>query len=210
MKVFTFFADVEDKDRVAEMALIELWSESWKRQGWQPIVLNDSSLDRDESTRTLMRHFERLPSQNRRNLDRWCYARWLAVAQQGGGFMSDYDVINYSFAPREAGALTTYDRWIPCLVSGTAAEFFRAVKWFAEEPVPIFSKLRKLHTSDMLILQRRQAEFRQLRECVEFELDGWESAPAVHFSNRGMKARALMPRHIGIQKIRPLPDDIAR
>ena len=202
MRVFTFFAPVENKDQAEELALIELWKTSWAAQGWEPIVLGPSNLDENETTKRLVCHFGRLPTQNRRGLDLWCYVRWLAVAQQGGGFMSDYDVINYHFQPREVGALTTYDRWIPCLVSGTAQEFLRTVEWFAREPVSFLSFFRKAHTSDMLILQRRQSEFVQLRECVEFEVEGWETAAAVHYSNRGMKKQGLMPRHLGIQKVR--------
>lgn len=206
MKVFTFYSPVEGKKENEELALIQLWKRSWEALGWEPTVLNYESLNFDDELNALVRKFKKLPSINRYNLDYWCYLRWVAVAQQGGGFMCDYDVINYGFAPREIGPLTTYDRYVPCLVSGTSAEFMRAVGWFANQKVGFFSRfVAHAHTSDMLILKDHQSEFIQGSECVEYGLSGWETAPTVHFCNRVMKPSDFMPRHEHIERLRPLP-----
>ncbi len=205
MKVFTFFSPVEGKREREELSLIELWKKSWSAMGWEPVVLGYESLNFDAELQALVRKFKKLPSINKHNLDYWCYLRWVAVFQQGGGFMSDYDVINYAFEPRAAGALTAYDRYVPCLVSGTAAEFRRAIGWFATQQTGVFWKLiAHAHTSDMLIMKQHQAEFAQSGECVEYGVPGWESAPAVHFCNRVMKPSELMPRHEHIERLRPL------
>jgi hypothetical protein len=206
MKVFTFYQPVDGKDAAAEEDLIALWSRSWELRGWTPVVLGQSSIPDTLENRRIVSELKTLPSQNKKHLDLWCYLRWLAVAEQGGGVMSDYDVINYDFQPFEVGALTTWDRWIPCLVSGTRDEFLRVVNWFRAERRPWWSRLRAGHTSDMLILQAHQADLVMRRDCVEYDLHGWETAKAVHFSNRGMKAAGRMPRHVCIPQMRSLSE----
>jgi hypothetical protein len=206
MKVFTFYSPVEGKKEREELALIDLWKRSWQAQGWEPTVLGYESLTFDDELNELVRRFKKLPSINRYNLDYWCYLRWVAVAQQGGGVMSDYDVINYSFQPREVGPLTTYDRYVPCLVSGSREEFMRAVGWFANQKMGLLSRfLAHAHTSDMLILKNHQSEFTQLAECIEYGVPGWDTAPTVHYCNRVMKPSDFMPRHEHIERLRPLP-----
>jgi len=208
MKVFTFFSNVPGKNADEEKALIELWKETWQQQGWEPTVLDETSVPDSPENRKRIAHFRKLPSRNKQNLDLWCYLRWLAVAEQGGGFMSDYDVINYSFAPREPGKLTTFDRWIPCLVGGTRDEFLRVVDWFQQERPGLLDRWKGMHISDMLILQAHRGEFIEKNECVEYDLEGWKSAPAVHYSNRGMKRDGYTPRHLHIPELRNFPADV--
>ncbi len=206
MKVFTFYDAVDGKREPDELALIDLWKRSWSAMGWEPTLLSGGSLSATPESRRLRDRLNKLPSVNKRNLDLWCYLRWLAVAERGGGFMADYDVINYAFVPRPPGRLTTHERFVPCVVSGTAAEFRRAVEWFAEQKVSwIERNFRFAHTSDMLVMKARQSEFDQTTECVEYGEAGWESAPLVHYCNRAMKPGNLMPRHRHIEKLRPLP-----
>ncbi|MGC1480315.1 MAG: hypothetical protein WA771_07415 [Chthoniobacterales bacterium] len=207
MKVFTFYSPVEGKRERDELALIDLWKQSWEALGWEPVVLGYESLDFDEELEEMARELKKLPSINKHNLDYWCYLRWIAVAQQGGGFMSDYDVINYSFEPREAGELTIYDRYVPCMVSGTRDEFLRAIRWFADERPKWWQVFRSdAHTSDMLILKKHESGFKQGEACVEYGVEGWATAPAVHFCNRVMKPTALLPRHEHIDRLRKLPE----
>lgn len=204
MKVFTFFSEVQGKEAEEEAALIALWRKSWERRGWEPVVLDQSAVPNTAENRRRIRHFRGLPSRNKRNLDLWCYLRWLAVAEQGGGFMCDYDVMNYAFEPRKPGPLTTYDRWIPCLVSGSREEFLRVVEWFTRQRIGVVERLKGSHISDMLILQAHRGEFIEGKDCVEYDLEGWKTAPAVHYSNRGMKRDGFQPRHEYIPRLRPL------
>jgi hypothetical protein len=204
-KVFTFYASVEGKHEQEELDLIDLWKESWSQAGWEPIVLGQGSLIYDAESLEILNRVRQLPSINRKFLDYWCYARWLAVAQQGGGFMSDYDVINYSFAPRPADKLTTYDRHVPCLVSGDASEFRRALDWFLQHRTTFLQRLTgRMHASDMVILQKHRAKFMQSATCREYAQPGWEEAEVVHYSNHSMKPRGYVPRHTWIPQLRAL------
>jgi hypothetical protein len=185
---------------------VKLWQESWEANGWEAIVLDESSVRVDQEVSRMLLAYRDLPSINRRKLDYYCYVRWLAVAQAGGGFMCDYDVVNYGFTPRPAGRLALYERSVPCLVSGTAAEYERVARFFAAYAVAPDDRLQgKLHVSDMMILTKNTWMFESLAGCAEFGRPGWESAGAVHFSNLSMKSRSLVPRHDHIPSLRPFP-----
>lgn len=204
MKVYTFLGPVRGKSELEELALVELWKRSWGALGWEPVVLSRESLAQDSETKRLLRKFAGLPSRNKRHLDMWCYARWLAVAQQGGGFMCDYDVMNYSIEPRAFGKLTCHSGVVPCLMSGSSSEFMRAVGWFDEqEAAPLWKFWDKRgHISDMLILQNKENTIIKSFECINYGENGWEAAPAVHYSNFAMKPKAYMPRHEWIPELR--------
>ena len=205
MKIFTFLGPVSGKSRRAELALAELWTNSWRANGWDPVILTPDSISRDAESCRLLNKFSRLPSRNKQNLDTWCYARWLAVAQHGGGFMCDYDVINYGFPPTASGPLTIHSGIVPCLVSGETSEFLRAVAWFDALPMPKWRLWgRGSHISDMLIVSQRRGECMQNLDCVEFGAPGWEDARAVHFSNFSMTPGGYQPRHEWIPRLRPL------
>lgn len=204
--VYTFCAPIDGKIPEHEAALVELWRESWTANGWEAVVLDESSVQVNDEVARMLLAFRELPSINRRKLDYYCYVRWLAVAQAGGGFMCDYDVVNYGFRPRPAGKLTLYERSVPCLVSGTAAEYERVARFFAAYEVEADDRLQgRAHVSDMMILTKNAWMFQSETGCAEFGRPGWETAGTVHFSNLSMKPRSLVPRHEHIPELREFP-----
>ncbi|MDD5198737.1 MAG: hypothetical protein PHC88_02960 [Terrimicrobiaceae bacterium] len=204
--VYTFCAPIHGKIPEHEAALVDLWRESWTANGWEAVVLDESSVAVDEEVARMLLAYRALPSINRKKLDYYCYVRWLAVAQAGGGFMCDYDVVNYGFRPRPVGKMALYERSVPCLVSGTAAEYERVARFFAAYSVASDDRLQgKPHVSDMMILTKNTWMFEQSQGCAEYGRPGWEAAGAVHFSNLSMKSRSHVPRHEHIPKLRPFP-----
>jgi hypothetical protein len=204
--VYTFCAPIHGKIPEHEAALVDLWRDSWSANGWEAIVLDESSVQVDQEVAKMLLAYRALPSINRKKLDYYCYVRWLAVAQAGGGFMCDYDVINYGFRPRPVGNLALYERSVPCLVSGTAAEYERVARLFAAYEVMPDDRLQgKPHVSDMMIVTKNTWLFEQAEGCAEFGRPGWETAGAVHFSNLSMKSRSFVPRHEHIPNLRPFP-----
>lgn len=204
MKVFTYYVPIAGKPQDEEIALIDLWKKSWALRGWEPVVLDESNLPDDPDAKKLMRAFKKQPTRLRPGMAYASFARWLAVAAQGGGFMCDYDVMNYSFMPHPVGEITVYERHVPCLVSGTRDEFLRICRLFADYKADAADRVGWWKcTSDMKVLIRRPEAFSQRRDCAEYFLPGWESAAAVHFSNFAMKPRGYTPRHLHIESLRP-------
>lgn len=105
--------------------------------------------------------------------------------------------------PREVGAMTVYERHVPCLVSGTREEFMRICHLFADYRADSADRVGwQKDTSDMKILIRCPEAYIQKRDCVEYCLPEWDDASAVHFSNFAMKPRGCMPRYSCIESLR--------
>ena len=100
MKVYTFYGQKESHHFPSE-DLVEYWYESWKQAGWHPQVLGSVDIQRTKFTNLFMERVRELPTVNSNMFELWCYSRWLALQQAGGGVMSDYDVINYGLPPQE-------------------------------------------------------------------------------------------------------------
>lgn len=203
MKVFTYYVPIKGKPQDDEIALIEVWEKSWALRGWTPVVLGEEHVPDDPEARKLKRAFQKQPTRLKPGMAYSWYVRWLAVAALGGGFMCDYDVINYAFEPREVGAMTVYERHVPCLVSGTREECMRICHLFADYRADSADRVGwRKDTSDMKILIRCPEAYIQKRDCVEYCLPEWEDASAVHFSNFAMKPRGCMPRYSCIESLR--------
>lgn len=203
MKVYCFLGPVKGKARREEESLIALWKHSWASHGWEPIVLTPESMRMDDQTKSRLKKYARLPSRNKPRLDMWCYARWVAVAQQGGGFMSDYDVMNHGFYPRQFGELICHGGTVPCLVSGSADQYYRVISWFddlKERSVWRFWE-KQPHISDMLVIVQKQREITTAQDCINYSEPGWEKSLAVHYSNFVMNPKGYTPRHEWIPKI---------
>jgi len=98
---------------------------------------------------------------NNREYEFACFIRHLAMANVGGGWFSDYDVVPLELpacaAPSNGGAFTTHEGFVPALVSASAAEYLRVTQLLGSIPwshhPKIFSNDGKPHVSDMLALQ---------------------------------------------------------
>ena len=205
MNIYTYFIPIPGKSDNEEMALIRLWQESWRLQGWNPIILSEENLPKDKAFASMLRKFRRKPTTMKPGLSYSWFCRWLAVAEQGGGFMCDYDVINYSFQPNEFKNLTIYSGAVPCLVSGSKDEFLRMCKIFAEYRFDWKDRVGWwFDTSDMKIIMKRPGTYIPKFDCIEHGQPNWETAPTVHYSNFAMKPKGYMPRHEWIPKLRSL------
>jgi len=109
---------------------LSAWQQAWRRAGWATRVLtvedaktaaNFSQFHHDLATK--------VPLGSNRMYDYHCYMRYLAMAEAGGGWMSDYDVIPTWFPPDtdlpNDGRFTSYQNHVPALLSGTQEEWYR-------------------------------------------------------------------------------------
>lgn len=92
-KMYTYFASV--KALHPEPELLQKWKRSWAKAGWDAEILTEEDARAHPQWPKLHLALRRLPSSNPTGYDAACYFRWLAVAARGGGWLSDYDVLNY-------------------------------------------------------------------------------------------------------------------
>lgn len=178
--VYTYFDP--DVNFPHQREIITLWSKSWTNHGWHPRII------RSHKAQPGYQEFENrvdcFPTVNKREYERACYLRWFELWRLGGGFMTDYDVINFGFKPRAPkGPVEILDRtYVPCAVMCNAAGA-SAIKNRIYNYVP---RPDEKHISDMTIFKTMfdgQAWGPAGQEVVEYGCENWDKAPLVHFSS---------------------------
>ena len=193
--VYCYFSSYQEEHHDDNVAMIRHWRRSWGKNGWNAIVLTEADAKSHPFYHEVTRALFRLPTTNHHLYELACYHRWLAVAHRGGGWMCDYDVVNYGFKPIPIQSdLTIWeshdnrDDVVPSLVSGTMAGFLHAAMAFAlvdvNEVIGIGHGVAQ-HTSDMLVLQKMaQRDFFNISPTViQYGHPGWENAHLIHYSH---------------------------
>jgi hypothetical protein len=178
--------------------LLRLWEASWRRKGWNPVVLDRKVAQESIRYRNFLKAISRLPSANDKAYEQACFLRHLAMSVVGGGVLSDYDCMNQSFTPEQAGAflkdevrfLEPYR--VPCLIIGTKSGYEKVCDVFEEYRLTKEDRVRgRPHVSDMTILQKTKWPI--VPVCVEYLHDGvngnWENAPVVHFATEALRKK---------------------
>lgn len=191
-KVYTYYEKVAEKDDGEQAQMINHWRVSWSKRGWFPVVLQKSDAERHPFFKEYAKAVSRLPTVNPFDYEMACYHRWLAVAAAGGGYMSDYDVINYSYEARSFPAdLTiheinlTHQTATPSVVSGSQFGFMSMCLMFATCDVDeVCSEIGSIRTtSDMFISQKIHSRmpYNASSDVAQYGDDGWGNAKLVHY-----------------------------
>lgn len=211
--VFVYY----EKTRVSEDKLLKLWKDSWETQGWRTQILNESIAKMHPDYEEAKQIWKKFRTTNPPEYEMACFMRWLAMAVigivfdfsdfEGGGYMSDWDTINYSFPPRPTyRRLMSFSGPVPALISGSAEEYTRIARHFINfKPTPDMKV-----ASDMIILSLSKEIFDALSFIPLYNRDGWKTAPLVHYNFEATKAKCieldlLRQRGACIPFLRPLP-----
>jgi len=225
-KVYTYYTPVpglwsEDSQR----KLIEVWSRSWRKQGWVPIVLDESHAKKHPRYKEFKERFwsdETHPTEYGHDYEGACFMRYAAVAAMGGGMMVDYDVINYSFRPvrpdprkfflfdesMNSQAIATGTTLGPAaLYEGLAQIFFdwklTQHDWNPNAKPPMYHISDLTCTMQMFDGRVAKPAWLELKPgCSIFPHPSWKFAPLVHYCY-AMHAAGYWPKHEHIEKIRP-------
>jgi len=112
MKIYTYYeklgagaAGTPGEYFLRQEELIELWKYSWKKQGFEPVVLGPEDAEKYPDYTRLMTNitecYKKITGKEVENdYELACFKRWFAYATQPGYFItSDYDIINFNFNP---------------------------------------------------------------------------------------------------------------
>jgi len=207
-----------------QLALIEVWKRSWKKQGWNPIVMDETWAMRHPRYAEFKRKFWELPTEYGHEYEGACFMRYAAMATiPEGGLLLDYDVINYSFAPTPADPK---EMRLYCDLSDKQA--IHAGTMLA--PASLYEGLCQLfmewvpgpmdwnpnmkphpahHCSDLSYFMQmvhgtrpRPAWFTVVPGCAVYPESSWRTSPMVHYGFH-MHADGYWPKYAHIEKIRP-------
>lgn len=114
MKVYAYYQNIAQSKQGEEFACANWWKTSWTNQGWEPVMLNRShalgSPLYNKLQQKLMSNSMGLHPELLNRFD-WMVARfirWCALYAAGGGWMTDYDVVNKRFTPEIAKAYESH------------------------------------------------------------------------------------------------------
>jgi len=146
-KVYAYYQSIPLSNQNEEFACANWWKHSWEQNGWQTTMLNRSHAQGSSLYNKLVQKVMQLtngidPELNTR-FD-WIiarYLRWCALHAAGGGWMSDYDVLNKGFKPNIAdeveanGTLQINAGQPACIFYATQEHCANAIKKFIQEPL---------------------------------------------------------------------------
>jgi len=196
--IYTYRARVPGWDEAEIESQIEAWTNGWRSNGWNPVVLGERTAQRHPRYAEYRARVNSFPTVNVKEYELACWERWLALAVQGGGLMSDFDVLPVASCrpgslPDTAGFQVLGGR-VPCLVKSDEAglaEFIKAVTSYTPDENDL--EAGRAHLSDMHFVQRMlDAKDKQAwissHELVRErdEPDFGRAKSAVHFSARSV------------------------
>jgi hypothetical protein len=201
VRVYTFYEPIKGYADAAP--LINLWQESWARNGWKTEVLDEEDAIAHPDYEVFLEAINTFPTTNDRRYENACYIRWLAMAllEDSLAVMSDYDCFNRSFSPDAADAIISNRNLllleptrVPCAVLGSPIGF----EMFAREITNCRAN-GQAHVSDMTIARKSRVPTAKI--CVEWGCsgtdipndlgEGWRNAPLVHFATESFNRRGI-------------------
>lgn len=189
----------------------KLWKKSWENNWWHAKIWTTQEAQRFPGYSEFATKVSSFPSVNPRGFDFHAFIRWFVMSHVGG-WSSEPDVINYSlrhFVPAIIDKVQVFCS-TPCLTYGTAQAYsiirdaiinYQIRNDDADNGRPHFSDQEFLaHRAPHLV------DFMPVNPIVKnFGDDGWMASQCVHFGTGWMARHAALPKHDGINRLRPVP-----
>ena len=109
MNVISYFDAIPDLEFSKQSEdILSIWTDTWKRHGWNPIILEHEMAKKNKLYHQLdldnpQANFYKTIHESMWKYHKTCYCRLLAyceyVRNNGATLYADYDVINYGFTP---------------------------------------------------------------------------------------------------------------
>jgi hypothetical protein len=184
MKIATYYDSLSEGHKIEDSALIDLWSESWRKRGFETEVL----CLRDAKLHPFFGEFfdvvSEYPTLNARNYEVACFVRHLAFHLSDARLFSDYDVINYSMTPEQPELNLNFHSFCcggPPLFTANKEAMRKLIFCLMNLDRPEMLDGRP-HLSDQTVFQ--SLPISSSHHALDYLEIGWEKALAVHYSNR--------------------------
>ena len=206
MKVFTYYEPVPGISLEDSTRLILLWKRNWEHFGFQPFVLNEHHARQHKRFNEVNERVSKFPTLNPKDYERSCFLRYLAMAAQDGGIMTDFDCFCYDktkLSSHFPNKLVSFQGYIPSLVYGSRKAYEGVISAFVDYQVTKkdVSESGVPHVSDMYIFLRDKTMPYIPHDITKnFGDEGWREAPFVHFANATMNG--FQPRWKNIKQLR--------
>jgi hypothetical protein len=208
MNVYTYWEDLHD-GQPCPTALLDLWSQSWRLRGWEPIVLGREDAEASPYFERMLEATAKFPTVNDRAYETANYIRYCALEQMGGGMFVDYDCINYSlYTDCMEHKMSNW----PVISLGGGA-FWMPIDYLRSHIERIMACTpsdhqlvinEKPHVSDMVLLMKLiPCCYADLTVVVAYKDFHWRIAQVVHYSNQ-MAGNLSRKKELLIQSERPV------
>lgn len=226
-QVVTYYTPVEGLwSDESQQKLMDIWRRSWEKAGWVATVLREADIQTHPRYSFFKEQFDAKPSEYGVTYTSACFLRWLAASHFGAlrGFdvmLTDYDVINFGFEPRDLypNEMTVFCDEPPGsvfmgAVLGSPQHFLDMTELFVSFTPDDFDynhHAKMMHQDDLAMLMRMfDAKTRPKPEwlvkrpgCALFDYQSWRSSKLVHFGY-ACKQLGYWPKHDWIERLRPL------
>jgi hypothetical protein len=132
--IHAYYESIPSIRQEEEFACSNLWKGSWESNGWNCVMLNKTHAAVSPLFRSLMGRFLKYDGIAPSAMAR--FSRWCALHAAGGGWMSDYDVLNLGFTPSLATEIESVQQLH--MVAGKRSYIFYATQAKAEEVIGSF------------------------------------------------------------------------
>jgi hypothetical protein len=198
MNVFGYYVDIASLDPAGQLKLSIVWRERWSAAGFTPIILSDWHAQQHPFYREYSETISKFPSINPPTYSYHCFLRWLALAQVGGGLMSDLDLVpqcdgkdflaycDLRVAEHDT-EVVCFQGHVPSLMLVPGPVRLKLCHAFMKPHVVTIDRKPGLpHAEDQFTLQRlidEKVDWIETAELVKnFGDDGWREARFVHFN----------------------------
>ena len=216
MKLHTYYTYCPAHNGRHEPALLEAWHTAWSALGVECDTMQSADAHQHPYFQEFDSAISDLPSVNSKEYEAACFHRWLALAECGGGFMSDYDVFPTRHFKIEMLDTSGFDpsklhifqnlQICPSLVWCTPEVAVKFCHIFATLELGFREFGGRPHYSDMYALYDLfhagsglivpHDLVRDYQGCPD-----WDKAALVHFNNSAMQSTGQIPKFLHIPKI---------
>jgi hypothetical protein len=153
--IYSYYESLQARNQAEEFECANIWKATWEAAGWNTVMLNTSHAKISPLYQKLMGKLltfsAALPSelQNIFPEIQVKFSRWCALHAAGGGWMSDYDVVNKSFTCADAdeiektNSIYIFNREKCCLFYANSDLAMGSVMRFISEDLHEGSLLKK-------------------------------------------------------------------